>query len=155
MKPINRRDFVLAGAAVAACACAFGGELFCSAAAAADRQSEDIDAGPVAEFSEGRIFDKLAKQKKILIVRDDNRLVAVSAICTHKACSIKPRGDELRCPCHGSRFSSLGEVKKGPARNALMHLGIRVNSDGHVRVDPSQQFTQDQWNDPKSFVALT
>jgi Rieske Fe-S protein len=84
-------------------------------------------------------------------------LVAVSAICTHKACAVKcpGGGSELKCSCHGSLFTPEGEVKKGPARAPLTHLGIATNDLGRVVVDPSQRFAHDKWDDPKSFVKLS
>lgn len=39
--------------------------------------------------------------------------------CTHGACELEPRGDELECPCHGSRFATDGRVLTGPATRGL------------------------------------
>jgi cytochrome b6-f complex iron-sulfur subunit len=44
--------------------------------------------------------------------RVDDRVQAVSGICTHQGCRLwfdKP-GDRLRCPCHSTSFSPAGEV---------------------------------------------
>lgn len=43
--------------------------------------------------------------------------------CTHLGCRIeRVVGDEVVCPCHGSRFRSDGSVAAGPASRALKPL---------------------------------
>jgi Rieske Fe-S protein len=43
--------------------------------------------------------------------------------CTHLGCRIdRVVGDEVVCPCHGSRFRSDGSVATGPATRALTPL---------------------------------
>jgi cytochrome b6-f complex iron-sulfur subunit len=39
--------------------------------------------------------------------------------CTHKQCEVKPAGNVLYCPCHGSEFSAAGKVLKDPASTDL------------------------------------
>ena len=144
-----RRQFL--AATMAAAASAWAGRI----SSASNGPDDDlIDAGAQSDFQGTAVSEKLAKSKKILIVRDGQRLIAVCAVCTHKACGVKPHGGELRCPCHGSTFSTIGAVKKGPAREPLAHLGIRLGADGHVLIDPGQRFAQDEWNDPQSFIAI-
>ncbi len=58
--------------------------------------------------------------------------VAFSAICTHKGCTVAPKGAKLACPCHGSMFDALtGEVLQGPASGALSAVPVTVK-DGAV-----------------------
>ena len=53
--------------------------------------------------------------------------VAFSAKCTHMGCTVKPAGNELHCPCHGSKFNALtGEVIHGPASSPLAKIDVRV-----------------------------
>ena len=46
--------------------------------------------------------------------------VALSAICTHQACTITGfSGQTYVCPCHGSTFDLNGHVVAGPAPSSL------------------------------------
>jgi nitrite reductase/ring-hydroxylating ferredoxin subunit len=160
---VNRRDFVVEAAAAGVGLVVLAGACASAPAARGAEQpaSGGIDAGSVTEFKRPGVYDKLAATKKILLVRNGERLVAVSAICTHKACTVKcpggggGGGGELKCSCHGSLFTPEGEVKKGPAQVPLPHLGIATNDAGRVIIDPSQRFAHDKWGDPKSFVKLS
>ncbi len=49
---------------------------------------------------------------------------AVSLLCTHKGCVVKPANNELACPCHGSRFTFAGEVLEGPADIDLVRYEV-------------------------------
>lgn len=60
--------------------------------------------------------------EKCGVCRDDeNRLHAVSAVCTHMKCIVNWNSAEKTwdCPCHGSRFSLEGKVLEGPAMSDL------------------------------------
>jgi nucleotide-binding universal stress UspA family protein/nitrite reductase/ring-hydroxylating ferredoxin subunit len=59
---------------------------------------------------------------KVAVYRDDRGTVhAHSAKCTHMGCTVKwnPAERTFDCPCHGSRFSPVGEVVNGPAARPL------------------------------------
>jgi Rieske Fe-S protein len=56
-------------------------------------------------------------------------VVAFSAICTHKGCTVAPAGKELHCPCHGSKYNAAtGEVLGGPAPRPLSKIDVHVAS---------------------------
>ncbi|HLT50421.1 MAG TPA: FAD-dependent oxidoreductase [Arenibacter sp.] len=60
--------------------------------------------------------------KKIAVYKNPNGgIEAVSAICTHLGCTVhwNPLEKSWDCPCHGSRFTTQGEVIEGPALAAL------------------------------------
>jgi cytochrome b6-f complex iron-sulfur subunit len=45
---------------------------------------------------------------------------ALTATCTHEACTINGfRSPNFVCPCHGSQFSTSGQVINGPATRGL------------------------------------
>jgi len=59
---------------------------------------------------------------KVAVYRDKKGIAhALSARCTHMGCTVKwnPTEKTWDCPCHGSRFSPLGEVVNGPAAKLL------------------------------------
>ena len=65
----------------------------------------------------------------IMVVRvSDTQVVAVSAICTHAGCSMDYLADQdqIDCPCHGSRFSTTGQVLRGPATRALRVYNVTL-----------------------------
>jgi glycine/D-amino acid oxidase-like deaminating enzyme/nitrite reductase/ring-hydroxylating ferredoxin subunit len=60
--------------------------------------------------------------ERLAVYRDaTGALSACSAVCTHLGCHVKFNEAEKTwdCPCHGSRFSSQGEVLDGPAVRSL------------------------------------
>jgi len=60
--------------------------------------------------------------KRIAVYRDaKGTLHECSAVCPHLGCVVNwnPAEHTWDCPCHGSRFSALGEVINGPAVGAL------------------------------------
>jgi Rieske Fe-S protein len=56
--------------------------------------------------------------KKVAAYRDDTgQLHEFSAVCPHLGCVVHWNDADKTwdCPCHGSRFSSVGKVAHGPA----------------------------------------
>lgn len=54
-----------------------------------------------------------------LAKKSDSEYVALLMLCTHKGCEVRPAGNFLICPCHGSEFSNSGKVIKAPATENL------------------------------------
>jgi Rieske Fe-S protein len=71
---------------------------------------------------------KDADGKKVIISHPaKGKVAAFSAICTHAGCEVKPAGQSLDCPCHGSKFDyATGEVTAGPAKTALPAVAIHM-----------------------------
>jgi cytochrome b6-f complex iron-sulfur subunit len=64
-------------------------------------------------------------------VSADN-VVAVSRRCTHQGCTVNlptAPGRTLDCPCHGSRFTTSGQVVNGPAGRALSSFPTRIEGN--------------------------
>jgi len=57
----------------------------------------------------------------LLVARtSQNAFTALSSTCTHQTCTITGFGNNLYvCPCHGSQFSTSGQVVMGPAAAPL------------------------------------
>ena len=59
----------------------------------------------------------------------ETSVVAVSRICTHQGCTVllpEAAGQTLDCPCHGSRFTTSGQVVNGPAPRPLPSYRTRI-----------------------------
>jgi len=90
-------------------------------------------AGPLAKVADipvgGAISAKGADGKPIIVAQPTaGTVVAFSAICTHQGCTVAPKGAELDCPCHGSRFeAATGKVLAGPAKQPLPSVAVKVS----------------------------
>jgi nitrite reductase/ring-hydroxylating ferredoxin subunit len=80
----------------------------------------ELTSGQMKAFAAGGILGYL--------INEGGRLHAVSAICTHMGCRLKPVQGRLglRCLCHGSQFSADGRVLTGVAPDPLPHIAVRV-----------------------------
>jgi cytochrome b6-f complex iron-sulfur subunit len=72
--------------------------------------------------------------RAVALFRDGEGVYAVSTICTHLGCVVKPNEEGFECPCHGSRFAADGSVTRGPAPRALPWLKVSI-SGGSITVD--------------------
>lgn len=72
--------------------------------------------------------------RAVAVYRDAEGAYAVSIVCTHLGCVVKPNAEGFECPCHGSRFAANGEVKKGPAPRPLPWLKV-TTSGGLITID--------------------
>lgn len=68
----------------------------------------------------------------VLVRHRDGEVVAFSAICTHKGCTVQAERSALRCPCHGSTFDLSGKNTGGPAPSPLPAVAVTVTG-GRVR----------------------
>lgn len=156
MSELNRREFV-AIAAVGACACCAAADVEGDASSQPSSQPavEPFDAGALAEFAADGIFDKFRKDKKVILYRQENKLYASTANCSHKRCLLMVLdGEKLKCPCHGSEFDINGVPTVGPAKLSLFRYGV-ASKDGRVIVDPTVQFAESNWQDVGASIDLT
>ncbi len=65
--------------------------------------------------------------RSVALFRDAEGVYAISTVCTHLGCIVKPAAEGFECPCHGSRFAPDGEVRKGPAPKPLPWLKVSVS----------------------------
>ena len=64
-------------------------------------------------------------------------VLAYSALCTHKACTVnswKAAENHWRCYCHLSEFDAAdgGKVTGGPAQGPLPTVGLAVDAEGYL-----------------------
>ena len=124
-----------------------------SARAGTDRP---IDIGTLADYPRDEISEKFI-QFDVFVIRHDGRLFAVGALCPHKANYLlrDPQdAGRIICSGHESTFDPEGVPTHGPARRALARYAIAVDNRGRVMVDTSREFSQAQWQDEASYLAV-
>ena len=122
--------------------------------------------GPVEAFSQPNTVDASymrtpAGSEGFWIVNlqpTENRLVAISTICTHLGCipAWLAGENKYKCPCHGSGYYMNGINFEGPTPRPLERFAVAVDPDGYVVVDQSKVFRHElgEWDNPESFVTL-
>jgi len=73
------------------------------------------------------------KEARVAIIRESDKISAVSLVCTHLGCTVSATAGELVCPCHGSSFDWQGNVLKGPANRPLPQYKVEER-DGRIAV---------------------
>src|SRR5581483_2803845 len=74
-------------------------------------------------------------EHRVCIVREGDKLCAISTTCTHLGCIIAPSETGFACPCHGSRFDQDGNVTGGPAPKPLPWYTLSLAPNGELEVD--------------------
>lgn len=92
--------------------------------------------GPPARFPEGVTF---LREERLFVLREEGRLRALSAACTHLGCTVDRADEGFRCPCHGSTFDAAGKNVSGPAPRPLPWRPLSLGGDGSVIADLSRE----------------
>lgn len=71
------------------------------------------------------VFD----EQRVAVICSGGDFFALSLVCTHLGCTVRITGDELVCPCHGSRFDRTGQVLSGPAPRALARMPLQIEGE--------------------------
>jgi cytochrome b6-f complex iron-sulfur subunit len=82
------------------------------------------------------------ESRRICIVREGDKLAAISTTCTHLGCIIGLSETGFACPCHGSRFDQDGNVTGGPAPRPLPWYKVTLAPNGEIEVDKDQETDQ-------------
>ncbi|MDP9265385.1 MAG: Rieske 2Fe-2S domain-containing protein [Chloroflexota bacterium] len=73
----------------------------------------------VTDVPEGALTKAKAGTQTLVLVRSGGQLFAMHDVCAHQGCSLAAGtivGDEIQCPCHGSRYRIRdGAVATGPS----------------------------------------
>ena len=91
-------------------------------------------ADPIAALSDvpvgGAISAKDSDGKPIILAQPTaGQVIVFTAICTHTGCTVAPKGKDLDCPCHGSKYNAFtGAVINGPAPRPLAKVDVKVES---------------------------
>jgi|ERR1051325_5361502 cytochrome b6-f complex iron-sulfur subunit len=122
-----------------------------------------VKIGPPDRFAPNSV-DETFKDKKIWVVRDTEKIVAIRTVCTHLGCTPNWSENEnkFKCPCHGSGFRgpkgflNAGVNFEGPAPRPLERFAIKLGDDGQLVVDESKTFAWEkgEWTNPESFYPV-
>lgn len=132
-EPVARRDFLgLTSLFAAASALLFGaiGLLQLPKAAVLSSPSRKFRVSVPDSLAAGEAF--VPQGRSVAVFRDADGIYAISTVCTHLGCIVKPTGKGFDCPCHGSRFAPDGTVVRGPAPAALPWLKITATGGSYV-----------------------
>lgn len=139
----DRRGFVKAVAATTVALGIGGAAVECSRFLRPNvlyEPSKVFKVGAVASFPIGS--RTVVEGRGIAVVRERDGIHAISLVCTHLGCLIRPVENDSECgyacPCHGSRFTMAGEVLDGPAPRDLPWYEVYVDLAGDLVVDTSR-----------------
>jgi len=90
----------------------------------------EFDLGPAANYPPGS--RTLLSNIPAVLLHTESGFSALSLVCTHLGCTVKPTAEGFSCPCHGSHFIQDGSVSQGPAEDHLAALRIEQTGDGHL-----------------------
>lgn len=133
---VPRRDFLgmaAAGSACAACGFALLGMLKLPKAAVLPSASKRYQVVLSDSMAPGEPL--VPEGRAVAVYKDAEGVHAISTICTHLGCIVKPTPEGFDCPCHGSKFAKDGSVVRGPAPKALPWLSVKSVGGGAVMVD--------------------
>lgn len=135
-EPMPRRDFLgLAAWWSAGAALLFGffGAMRLPKAAVLPSPSKKFKLALPPSLASGRPY--LPPGRSVALVKEGENVHAVSLVCTHLGCIVKPSETGFDCPCHGSKFAKDGSVIKGPAPKALPWLEVKPLGGESVMID--------------------
>lgn len=113
-------------------------------------------AGFASDYQPGTVSNRWFKDHHVWIVRDDDKLYALLAVCTHLGCltGFLPGERLFKCPCHGSNFSLQGDPLSGPAPVPLYRLAISIGADGQLVVDKSVRENRPEQRSEPPYVTM-
>lgn len=119
---------------------------------------QSFRAGFPDDYVVGEVSERFKAAHGVWIVRDTEKIYAVSTVCTHLGCTPNwlPNEDKFKCPCHGSGFYKTGINFEGPAPRPLERFKIFLGDDGEITVDKTKKFQQEkgEWTDGESFILV-
>lgn len=122
------------------------------------REPSEVFVGRPEDYRDGEVSERFRQSHKLVVVRDDAEIYALSAVCTHLGCITRWQAgqDKFKCFCHGSGFHRSGEQFEGPAPRPLERLDIRLDDEGRLVVDTAVRYRGErgEWSRPGALVTL-
>src|SRR2546428_12767194 len=78
---------------------------------------QEFVAGKPEDYQVGEVSTRMLKEQRVWVVRNEQGIYTLVAICTHLGCTPiwHPAEDRIKCPCHGSNFLRDGQNVAGLA----------------------------------------
>ena len=94
---------------------------------------------PISDVSKAK---KVSQYEK-LIPNMEQGIVAIYQKCVHLGCKVPwcASSQWFECPCHGSKYSRVGEKKGGPAPRGLDYFVMAISGSGSLTIDTSVALT--------------
>ena len=119
---------------------------------------QSFRAGFPDEYTIGEVSERYKEKYGTWIVRDSEKIYALSTVCTHLGCTPNwlQNENKFKCTCHGSGFYKTGINFEGPAPRPLERFAISLAEDGEIIVDKTKKFQQEkgEWKDSESFILV-
>ena len=111
-------------------------------------------AGRPEDYQIGEVSTRMKKEQRVWMIRNEQGIYALIAVCTHLGCTPIWHSAEnrIKCPCHGSNFLVDGQNIAGPAPSPLFRAAISLDLAGNVVVDKSQRENQPGKRDEPPFI---
>jgi cytochrome b6-f complex iron-sulfur subunit len=101
-----------------------------NATAASGRVTVNVDAAsPLASVGSAALVQ--AGNQSFLVARTgQDTFNAMTAVCTHEGCVVTGfSSGTFVCPCHGSQYTTSGQVQNGPATRALQRFNTQFTNN--------------------------
>jgi cytochrome b6-f complex iron-sulfur subunit len=133
----TRRTFLKTCSATAA-VIGVGGVATLTTGCGANIPKTEFPAGELGKYPAGKLT-RVGEDDVFIFHDADKGFGAISGKCTHWGCGVEENPEEgnLKCGCHGSRFSLTGDLIEGPAERPLDWLSLKIDN-GKLSVDPSK-----------------
>ena len=103
-------------------------------------QPQRFNIGKPDQFAAGTRI--ALEARRVCLVRDGNKVAAISTTCTHLGCIVGISETGFACPCHGSRYDQDGNVTGGPAPKALTWFKVTLAPNGELEIDKDTEVEQ-------------
>ena len=115
---------------------------------------QEFVAGKPEDYQVGEVSTRMLKEQRVWVVRNEQGIYTLIAICTHLGCTPiwHPTEDRIKCPCHGSNFLRDGQNVAGPAPVPLNRAAISLDLAGNIVVDKSRKENQPGKRDRAAFL---
>jgi len=127
---ITRREFLLLATGMVA-----GCKVVNDGVTPAASGKHTVNVGLLSNFATDGVYKKF-RDLGFFVVRQGDKLFALSSYCTHRKCKLTAESDlSFYCKCHGSTFDPVGHVTEGPAKRDLPVLPAYTNEQGQLVVN--------------------